>query len=242
MKYYKIIVGSTFIGVVYSGQFVTANGKGRLVVSDEIHGQFVNYKNLLYRDYWMVPVTTNHPFTLAEITEITSLEYESLKEAIDNNEEIDINDDDDEEEPIPEVIDDEPNITLEYVREAKLKEMSTACKHTIEDGFDLIIRGETHHFSLTTQDQLNLMNLSTLAQSQELIPYHADNEEFEFYTAEEINQLIAAATQFKNYHTVYYNSLKKYINALDMIEDIAAVTYGMTIPDEYKTDVLRVLE
>ena len=242
MKYYKIIVGSTFIGVVYSGQFVTANGKGRLVVSDEIHGQFVNYKDLLYRDYWMVPITTNHPFTLAEITEITSLEYDSLKEAIANNEEIDIGDDDDDEEPIPEVIDDEPNITLEYVREAKLKEMSTACKHTIEDGFDLIIRGETRHFSLTTQDQLNLMNLSTLVQSQELIPYHADNEEFEFYTAEEINQLIAAATQFKNYHTVYYNSLKKYINALDMIEDIAAVTYGMTIPDEYKTDVLRVLE
>ena len=162
MKYYKIIVGSTFIGVVYSGQFVTANGKGRLVVSDEIHGQFVNYKDLLYRDYWMVPITTNHPFTLAEITEITSLEYDSLKEAIANNEEIDIGDDDDDEEPIPEVIDDEPNITLEYVREAKLKEMSTACKHTIEDGFDLISRGETRHFSLTTQDQLNLMNLSTL--------------------------------------------------------------------------------
>ena len=70
------------------------------------------------------------------------------------------------EEPIPEVIDDEPNITLEYVREAKLKQMSTACKHTIENGFDLIIRGETHHFSLTTQDQLNLMNLSTHSKSQ----------------------------------------------------------------------------
>jgi hypothetical protein len=52
----------------------------------------------------MVPVTTNHPFTLAEITEITSLEYDSLKEAIANNEEIDIGDGDDE-EPIPEVID-----------------------------------------------------------------------------------------------------------------------------------------
>ena len=91
------------------------------------------------------------PFTLAEITEITSLEYDSLKEAIANNEEIDIGDGDDE-EPIPEVIDDEPNITLEYVREAKLKEMSTACKHTIEAGFDLVIRGDTHHFSLTTQD------------------------------------------------------------------------------------------
>jgi len=38
MKYYKIVVGVTLIGVVYSGQFVTANGKGRLVVADETHG------------------------------------------------------------------------------------------------------------------------------------------------------------------------------------------------------------
>jgi hypothetical protein len=30
--------------------------------------------------------------------------------------------------------------------------MSAACKHTIEAGFDLVIRGDIHHFSLTTQD------------------------------------------------------------------------------------------
>jgi len=40
----------------------------------------------------------------------------------------------------------------------------------------------------------------------------------------------------------YYNSLKNYINALDTIEAIAAIEYGTPIPDEYKSDVLRVLE
>jgi len=43
--------------------------------------------------------------------------------------------------------------------------MSRACRQTIEAGFDLIIRGETKHFSLTTQDQLNLMSISSMTVS-----------------------------------------------------------------------------
>ena len=241
MKYYKIIIGTTFIGVVYSGQFVTANGRGRLVVSDDIHGQFVSYKNLLYRDYWMVPVTTDHEFTIASITEITQEEYESLKEAIERDEEIVIDDDEDEEE-IPEEPIIEPDITVELMRTLKLKEMSYTCRITIESGFDMVLRGETHHFSLTTQDQLNLMNLSIMAQTENLIPYHADGEECVFYSADEINQIISAANTFKNYQLAYYNALKAYVNDLDTIEAIAAIEYGTPIPDEYKSDVLMVLE
>ena len=112
----------------------------------------------------------------------------------------------------------------------------------IESGFDLDLRGETHHFSLTTQDQLNLMNLSTMIQTQDLIPYHADGEETLFYSAEEIKEIIAAANQFKIYQTTYYNALKTYINALETIEEISAIEYGITIPEEYKSDVLRMLE
>ena len=120
--------------------------------------------------------------------------------------------------------------------------MNYSCRATIEAGFDLIIRGETAHFSLTTQDQLNLMNLNLMAQTEELIPYHADGEECIFYTADEINQIVAAAASFKNYQLAYYNALKTYINELDTIEAIATIEYGTPIPDEYKSDVLRVLE
>ena len=120
--------------------------------------------------------------------------------------------------------------------------MSYLCRKVIEAGFDLELRGEIHHFSLSTQDQLNLISLSGMAQTQELIPYHADGEACVFYTAAEINSIVTAATQFKIYHTTYYNALKTYINALDTIEDIAAITYGVTIPEEYKSDVLKTLE
>ena len=243
MKYYKLINNNTFIGVVHSGAFVKENANGtRLFYSDELRGEFVDYKGLLYRDYWMTPTHSSRNYTLVTITEITEEEYDTLKEAIDNNEEIEI-DDDGEEEPItPPPEDAEPDILVEFTRESKLKQMSNTCRTTIEAGFDLILRGENHHFSLTTQDQLNLMSLNLTAQTEELIPYHADGEEVTFYTAEEINQIIAAATAHKNYQLAYYNSLKAYINALDNMEDIAAVAYGTPIPDEYKSDVLRVLE
>jgi len=86
------------------------------------------------------------------------------------------------------------------------------------------------------------MNLSTLAQTQALIPYHADGEECMFYSAEEINKIIETATNLKIYQTTYYNSLKTYINALETIEEVAAVEYGIPIPEEYKSDALKILE
>jgi len=86
------------------------------------------------------------------------------------------------------------------------------------------------------------MSLNVLAQTQSMIPYHADGEECEFYAAEEINEIVEAANAFKIYHTTYHNALKGYINSLETIEDIAAVEYGIEIPEEYKTDVLKALE
>ena len=132
-------------------------------------------------------------------------------------------------------------VSLDFIRSSKIQEMSAACRSTIENGFDLELRGQQLHFSLDTQDQLNLMSLGVMAQTEELIPYHADGEECTFYTAKEINEIISAANEFKIYHTTYYNALKNYINALDNINDITAIYYGIEIPEEYKTEVLKSL-
>ena len=241
MKYYKIISDNTFIGVVHSGQFVKEGTTSkRLFYANEQTGQFVDYKGMLYKDYWMPPVITDKTYIMASIVEITEEEYNTFLRALESNEIIEIEDDEDDEPIIIPV--EEPNITVEFMRTSKLKEMSSTCRHTIEAGFDLELRGETHHFSLDTQDQLNLISLSAMAQTQQLIPYHADGEACIFYTNEEINEIVETATAFKIYHTTYYNALKGYINALDSIEDIAAIEYGTPIPEEYKSDVLRALE
>jgi len=80
------------------------------------------------------------------------------------------------------------------------------------------------------------------ANGMESIPYHADGEICRFYTAEEITTILAQATAFKIYHTTYYNALKNYINSLDSIEDIAAITYGVELPEEYQSEVLKSLQ
>lgn len=242
MKYYKLL-DDEFIGVVNSNDFVRENPvNGWLLTSNESLGQFVSFGNKLYRDFWMQPIPNNtQTYSRVEIKEITEEEYNALKIAAANHEQIIIEDEDD--EPITVEIEDEiPDITVEYIREIKLKEMNSACRHAIELGFDLELRGATYHFSLSTQDQLNLMSLSAMAQTQSLIPYHADGEEVTFYTSEEINQIVNAANTLKIYNTTYCNALKAYVNALETIEEISAIEYGTPIPEEYKTEVLKVLE
>lgn len=243
MKYYKIIDNTTFIGVITSGNFVAENKRtGWLFTSNENLGQFVSFEGQLYRDYWMQPIpNSTRTFIEVQIVEISKEDYDFLNTAIINNKEIVIEEEEEEEE-INEVEPAEPDITIEYIRGLKLKEMSHACRKAIEEGFDLTLRDTPHHFSLDTQDQLNLMSLGIMAQTQSLIPYHADGEACDFYTAEEINEIIESANAHKIYHTTYHNALKAYINSLDTLESIASVEYGMEIPEEFKTDVLRMLE
>jgi hypothetical protein len=43
------------------------------------------------------------------------------------------------------------------------------------------------------------------------------------------------------FQTTYYNSLRDYIKSLDNIKDIIDVTYGVDIPEEYQSEVLKIL-
>lgn len=242
MKYYKIIQDKNCIGIANSNNFILYQPEiHSFTAANETTGDLVEYKNKFYRGLWMKPMATDITikYTIADIIEITKEEYSAFEEAFKEN------------EIIKEETQVEPEYTKPYVepekegidflRQSKISEMSYECRKTIEAGIDIQLRMETKHFSMDTQDQLNLMSLGVMAQTQELIPYHADGETCIFYTADEINQIVAAATAHKVYHTTYYNALKNYINSLTTIEEIAAITYGTPIPDEYQSEVLKVI-
>ena len=241
MNYYKIIINAEIIGVATSNNCFRFQEKHSMLerINAE-QAEYIECSNHLFHAQWMQPIKTNiYSYEIAEVISIGEQEYNILVPAVET---APIPVTDDGVDPvIIDVTDPIDEITLEYVRAAKINQMSRTCNQTIEAGFDLELREETHHFSLDTQDQLNLISLSAMAQTQELIPYHADGEACIFYTAAEINAIIAAATKFKIYHTTYYNALKGYINSLETIEDIAAITYGTPIPEEYQTDVLKAL-
>lgn len=243
MKYYKIIQDKNCIGIVNSNNFILYQPEiHSFTAANETTGDLVEYKNKFYRGLWMKPMATDITikYTIADIIEITKEEYIAFEEAFKEN------------EIIKEETQVEPEYTKPYVepekegvdflRQSKISEMSHECRKVIEAGTDVIIRGQVRHFSMTQQDQLNFISLGTLAQTQDLIPYHADGESCVFYTANEINQIISATTAHKIYQTTYYNALKDYINSLETIEEIAAITYGTPIPDEYQSEVLRVIK
>ena len=244
MKYYKIIQGNTCIGVINSDNFIAYQPKTHsFEMANEITGDLIEYKNQFYRETWMKPLTPEVKlnFISANIIEIDLEEYNIFKQALKKNETIELPP---EREPVYVQTYVEPlEEGIDFIRISKINEMSYACNQAIENGFDLEIAGETCHFSLTIQDQLNLITLSSMAaQGLDQIPYHADGELCKFYTAAEINAIVNQATIFKTYHTTYFNALKAYINSLETIEEIGAITYGMELPEEFKTDVLRSLE
>lgn len=241
MKYYKLINDNEFIGVISSSDFLTyIASRNRFLHSNEILGEYVSYNGQLYRSTWMHETKNDVPqFTTVTILEISEDEYNTFQTAIENNETIAPQ----EPSPIP-TIDpglDTDALSIDFLRDLKLQEISAICRTTIENGLDVEVRGELHHFSLDTQDQLNLISLNAMAQTQELIPYHADGEACIFYTAEEITNIVAQATAFKIYHTTYHNALKAYVNSLNTVEAIRAVEYGMPIPEEFQTDVLKAI-
>lgn len=244
MNYYKLISGTNIVGIATSLDFRRFQKKHKIIlICDEQAAQYVQYKDILYHDNWMLPIISDlYDYESAEVIQIDEQEYNTLKAALETEDEIVI----EPETPIEEeseYIDPNEEITVDYVKSVKITEMSNTCNKVITNGFDVVLSdGNSYHFSLTTQDQLNLITLSSMvANGETQIPYHADGELCRFYSAEDINIIITTATQFKTYQISYFNALKAYIKSLNEINEISAITYGVEIPVEYQSDVLKVL-
>ncbi len=244
VNYYKLISGKNIVGIGQSLDFRKFQKKHRVILfCDEQFAQYIQYKDTLYHDDWMLPVTTDlYEYKPAKVIEIDEDEYNTLKKTLEVEDEIVV----ESETPVvqePEYIDPDTEITVDYVKSIKIAEMNNACNATITNGFDIVLSdGEKYHFSLTTQDQVNLITLSSMVASGETqIPYHADGELCKFYSAEDINAIITMATQFKTFQVSYFNALKAYIETMEDIETISGVVYGIEIPVEHQSDVLKVL-
>ena len=125
----------------------------------------------------------------------------------------------------------------------KIKEMSNTCRQTIIDGIDVELSdGKTHHFSLEIEDQIKIQALAIKAQQgEEKLYWHPDGELCQFYSAEDILRIYAALEETQTVNTTYFNSLRNYIQSMTSIEQVSKVVYGMGIPEEYQSEVLKYL-
>lgn len=134
-------------------------------------------------------------------------------------------------------------IPLSKITAKKIGEMSQKCEDRIVKGFDIVLSdGISHHFSLQLPDQLKITKLNDRAISgDDFLPYHADNEPCKIYSANDITAINAKMEGVVEYQTTYFNSLKMYINSLTDIMEIINIRYGMDIPAEYQSEVLKLL-
>jgi len=125
----------------------------------------------------------------------------------------------------------------------KLTEISEACRAAIYAGIDITLPdGNTYHFSLTQEDQINITNAAAaILNGAASFPYHADGQLCRTFTAEEINILAEAATQHVIYHTTYCNHLNYWIKRTETADELAAISYGAALPEDLSANMAAVL-
>ena len=131
--------------------------------------------------------------------------------------------------------------TLEEIKAAKKQEIGQECDKIIYDGLDVtLMDGSAEHFSLTDHDQLNLFGKQVqLTRGVEQLEYHSDGQPCRYYSAADMQLIIAAAMQHVSYHTTYCNAVNMWIAGCETAEEIQQIYYGADVPEQYQSDVLK---
>ena len=114
--------------------------------------------------------------------------------------------------------------TVKNAISQKKSELSAECEKTIVAGVDV---GDAH-YSLTIEDQANILALTPLAQAGNSVFYHSDSNMCCEYSSDEFLAVVNAATVFKTLQTTYCNLLMRQVEAMTDAEEVRAVKYGVT--------------
>ena len=106
----------------------------------------------------------------------------------------------------------------------KKSELSAECEKTIVAGVDV---GDAH-YSLTIEDQANILAWMAVAQTGKAVPYHQDGQPCRIYSSEEFMEVANAAVAFKTAQTTYCNLLMRQVEAMTDVNEVKAVKYGIT--------------
>lgn len=131
--------------------------------------------------------------------------------------------------------------TLAELQETKKQEISTACERTIYSGINVTLSdGSTEHFSLTEHDQLYLFGKQVqLAAGADKLEYHSDGQPCKYYSAADMQTIITAAMTYVSYHTTYCNALNMWIAGVADKDELSQITYGVSVPEQYQSEVFK---
>lgn len=124
-------------------------------------------------------------------------------------------------------------MNLEDFRELYIEEFGEICTATIYAGVDVETEYGVEHFSATEADQRNIKDLCDIAiMAKQGFTYHADDTQCKVYSAKDIIKIYIAIKSLVLYQTTYCNALNTYARSLSTKNEIAAIEYGMEIPNE----------
>ncbi len=120
---------------------------------------------------------------------------------------------------------------IDSIINKKKQEVSKACEYAILTGVNV---GDSH-YSMTIEDQANILAWMAVAQTGQSVPYHADGQACRIFTSDEFMKIANAAIAHKTHHTTYCNLLMRQIEEMTVPNDIKAVEYGVTaLNDKYQ--------
>ena len=113
---------------------------------------------------------------------------------------------------------------IENIISQKKVELSTECEKAIVAGVDV---GDVH-YSLTIEDQANILAWMAVAQTGKAVPYHSDGNPCVIYSAEDFLKVANAAVAFKTAQTTYCNLRMRQVEAMTDADEVKAIKYGIT--------------
>ena len=126
-----------------------------------------------------------------------------------------------------------PDDIIKEYKNKKKSIFSKRCSKEIKNGIDIVLSDQIKkHFSFMETDQLNILSAYynvNYDKNNDNYLYHADGEDYELYSKEDIETIFTKLNENKNNILLRYKKLCAYIDTLNTKEDIDNVDYDMDI-------------
>ena len=218
---YKILLNNKIIDVVKHPKFIKFLSNGCIAITEKSSANGIVGSDDVTL-YSFCQIAGRHE-PIVDVVEIDLNEFNRLYSLL-NSKEIVYND---------------PS-ALTHAKHSKLNSLAEQCKSKIIAGFSINFKTGKQSFKLTTEDQLNLMQIeSQLAAGETCFVYHATNQPCRTYSKKDMLKIVKAFRKHVLYHTTYYNAVKQHINSLSDIEKINRFEYGMDVSATVHDSMLK---
>ena len=214
---YKIICDDEVISVVKSPVFMKYLGKpNKFAITDRYTADSI-YVEDIDEIYMLEGLNSpsNTPYKTVMLQAISDKEFVALQNSLQTGEKV---------------------YTSQYhllqLKESKINELKLECDAHILSGITVMLSdGLTHKFTLSIEDQLNLMSNSMLLKSgQSSFVYHESGKNCVLLSSEDMLTIITEANRHITYHTTYFNLMRGCIREMQSEDEIMSISYGMELP------------